>query len=286
MTTGASRVADLNSYFNNIYEDAVFVVHEQNIATRLVTTFADGRGDQTRTLSAYPAITPTQVAETEDYNKPTRFDKSLLATLTPYEFQSQTLLTDRRMETDPQNAASDMSLEAGAGFAEKIDQDVFSNFSSLTGGTVGASGTAMIWGYFHAAISILRAAKVPRPYVCVLHPYQWHDLATASAVGATVTNAPELQNEVMRQWYVSSVSGVDIFVSSSAPAGSTATDAYGAVFNPRALAFDLRRPMRMERERDASARAWEMNWTAMYAHGVWRPLWGVQILTDATTPTS
>jgi hypothetical protein len=286
MTQGASRVADLNSYFNNIYEDAVFVVHEQAVATRLVTAFADGKGDQTRTNSTYPSITPTQVAETEDYNNPTRWDKSLLATLTPYEYQSQGVITDRRMATDPQNAASDMSLEAGAGFADKIDSDILGNFSSLTGGTVGASGSTMIWGYFFAAISRLVAAKVPRPYVCVLHPYLWHDLAEAVAPGATVTNAPSFQDQVLQSWFVGRVANVDIFSSSNVPAGSTATDAYGAVFNPRAIAFDLRKPLTMERERDASARAWELNWTAMYAHGVWRPKWGVQILADATVPTT
>lgn len=285
MAVGTSRVTDLNSYFNNIFEDAVFVVHEQTIATRLVRTFTDGRGDQTRTLTKYPSITPVSVAETEDFAAPTRFDKQLYNTLTPGEVMSQVLLTDRRMETDPQNARRDSAIELAAGFADKVDQDILGNFNELTGGTVGASGSTMIWGYLYAAISIMRGNKIPRPYYAVLHPYQWHDLATTAAVSATVTNAPDFQDQVMRTFYVANVAGLDgIFVSANVE--TSGSDAYGAVFNPNAIAFDVRRPMRLEPERDASARAWELNMTMLYAHGKWRDDWGVQIITDVTTPTS
>jgi len=193
MAVGYTGVAELNSYFNNIYEDAVFAVHEQTIATRLVRNFTNGRGDQTRSLTTYPTITPVSVAETEDFAAPTAFDKSLLATLTPGEVMSQVLITDRRIETDPQNARQDAAVELAAGFAEKIDKDIFGNFNALTGGTVGSLGGTMLWGYLYAAVSRLRAASVPRPYYAVLHPYAWHDLATTAMVSATATNAPDFR---------------------------------------------------------------------------------------------
>jgi len=286
MAVGYTGVAELNSYFNNIYEDAVFAVHEQTIATRLVRNFTNGRGDQTRSLTTYPTITPVSVAETEDFAAPTAFDKSLLATLTPGEVMSQVLITDRRIETDPQNARQDAAVELAAGFAEKIDKDIFGNFNALTGGTVGSLGGTMLWGYLYAAISRLRAASVPRPYYAVLHPYAWHDLATTAMVSATATNAPDFQDEVQRRFYVGNVAGLDgIYVSANVET-SGGTGAYSAVFNPNAIAFDVRRGIRLEPERDASKRAWELNMTAMYAHGIWRPLWGVQILHDITAPTS
>lgn len=281
MSTGYSRVADMSSYFNNIYEDAVFALHEGTIATRLVRTFTDGMGDQARYVSSYPTVAPTAVAETEDYSNPTAWTKSALSSLTPGEVMSQVILTDRRIETDPQNARQDAATEMGLGMAEKVDQDILGNFNALTGGTVGASGSAMTWGYFFAAISILRANKVPRPYYAVLHPYAWHYMAESAAVAATVTNAPQFQDDVMRQWYVGSAAGVDIFISANLEASGN--DAYSAIFNPNAMAFDLRRDVRLEPERDASKRAWELNMTMLYAHGVWRPTWGVQIIHDAQT---
>ena len=113
MTVGLSGVAELNSYFNNIYEDAVFVARDQSLATRMVRVFTDGRGDQTRSVTTYPEITPAVVAEAEDFAAPTAFDKTLLSTLTPAEYMAQVILTDRRLETDPQNARQDAGIELG-----------------------------------------------------------------------------------------------------------------------------------------------------------------------------
>jgi len=286
MATGYSRVADLNSLYNDIYEDAVFVAKETSLATRIVRTYTNGKGDQTRTLSEYPETTPQQVDEAEDFSNPTRFDKTALATLTPYEYMSQAILTDRRAMTDPQNARNDIANGLGREMAEYIDKQILNNFSSLTGGTLGASGTSMVWGYLFAAQSILRANKVPRPYYAVLHPYQWHDIAEdVSVAGSSAVNAPEFQDQVMREWYVSNVGGMDgIFVSANVP--TSGTDAYGAVFNPWAIAFDLRKDLTLEPERDASRRATELNLSVMFATGVWRAAYGCQIITDITTPTS
>lgn len=285
MTVGVSRVTDMASLFNQIYEDAVFALHEQTLGTRLVRTFTDGQGDQVRYLSEYPTITPVAVAETEDFSAPVQFTKTQLASLTPGEIMSQVILTDRRIMTDPQSARQDAAIEMAAGISEKIDQDILGNFNSLTGGTVGAGSSTLLWGNLFAAQSILRANKVPRPYYAVLHPYGWHDLAGVAAVSATVTNAPMLQDEIMRAWYVGSVAGLDIFISANVET-SGGTAAYGAVFNPSAIAFDLRKDVMMEPERDASKRAWELNISAMYATGVWRPTWGVQVVHDITTPTA
>ena len=37
-------------------------------------------------------------------------------------------------------------------------------------------------------------------------------------------------------------------------------------------------PSRLEPERDASRRGWELNLSTVYAHGVWRPTYGVQMI--------
>ena len=284
MATGLSGVSQLSSLFNNIYEDAVFAVQENTIATRLVTTFTNGAGDQTRQLPQYSTVSFASVAETEDFSNPTQLTKTSLATLTPGEVMAQIILTDRRIATDPQDARADASTVLGFGAADKVDSDVLSNTSSLTGATIGVTGSTMIWGYFFAAVSQLRNGKVPGPLYAIMSPYQWHNLAKVATVSQTVTNAPTFQDEVMRRWYVGTVAGVEIFVSANVE--TSGTDAYAAVFNPRAMAFDLRQDFRVEPERDASKRAWELNATMLYAHGVWRPLWGAYILTDNSAPTS
>jgi hypothetical protein len=76
------------------------------------------------------------------------------------------------------------------------------------------------------------------------------------------------------QWFVNANISVD---------GSD--DVINAVFNPQALAFDSRKAPMMEPERDASLRAWELNFTAGYAYGVRRNTFGVKYTCDAATPS-
>lgn len=276
--------ANISAYVNTIYEDALLVARDSSLAPSIVTFFGDRSGMAVRDLSGYGTVTVNSIGETDDLVGQA-FTPSSLATLTPAEYGAQFPLTDQRLESDPFSIQSDAAMELGGGFAEAVDTNVFSNFTSLTGGTVGTSGSTMTWAYFNAAIARLRNGKVPMiGLVAVMHPYHWNDLASAASVASTSsTNAPEwLRAELARNYFAGRVNGVDIFISPYV--GTSGTDAYFAVFHPMALALDVRRAFRIERERDASRRVIELNATTVYAHGVWRPLWGVQGIADATAP--
>lgn len=277
--------SNIAAFVQTIYEDAMLIVRENALAVNLVTVYRDRSGTAARSNSQYGTATISAIGETDDLTSQA-FTPSVLSTLTPAEAGGQFFLTDLRVETDANPVRNDAAMEMGMAVADKIDRDVFSNISSLTGGTVGASGTAITWGYFNAMLARLVAAKAPRPYVFVCHPYQWNVLAKAASVAAAArTNAPEyLMEAVARSYFVQNYSGVDIFVTSNVPLSST--DAYCAMFSRPAIAFDERRAPRLEPERDASRRGWELNMTTVYAHGVWRPAYGIQGIFDATAPTS
>jgi len=98
-----------------------------------------------------------------------------------------------------------------------------------------------------------------------------------------VTNAPQYQDAITRNYYMGSAGGVEVYTSANITAG---TSVYCGMFHRQALALDLRRAPRLEVERDASRRGYELNFTSVYAHGVWRPAWGVAGLFDASTPTT
>lgn len=286
MATGVSTIAALNSnYITTLFEDAVTVARANNVMAGLVTVFSDQTGDQDRKLATYPQISASTVAETDDFSNPTQFTKTNLSTLTPAEIMAQVLLTDRRLETDPQNARSDASIELGNAIADKYESDLLGDLASLTGGTISSPGTAMSWSNFFAARALLSGTKVPGPYVAVLHEYQWYALAKAATVAGqatVVTPAVTLRENIESRYYVGSVLDVDIYTTANIAAGGTVTT---GMFNRAAIALDNRRSLRLEPERDASKRAWELNVTAKYAHGVWRPAFGVKITTDASAPT-
>ena len=283
MAAGMNVATDISSFVNSVFEDALFVARDNNLMQPLVTTFSDAQGLASRKLQAYGTATIRQLNETDDMVSQT-YAPSALSTLTPAEFGAQIFLTDLRMETDPFGARDDAARELGVAMAQSIENNLISTFTSLTGGTIGAGGSALTWGYFTAAMTTLRAQNAPLPYFCVLSPYQYHALAkSASIAGATTAPAPNFADEVTRRWWIQSFGPVDIYVTANIAAG---TAVYGAMFARQAIAYDERRAPRLEPQRDASRRGIELNMSTVYAYGVWRPSFGVALLSDGSAPTS
>lgn len=275
---------NISAYIQTIYEDAMLVARDNSLMVNLVNVFSDRVGLAVRTRSEYGTAIIRSIAETDDLTGQV-FTPVAGSSLTPGEVGAQFTLTDSRVDSDPFGVRADAALELGQAGAESIDTALCSTFSSLTGGTVGAAGTIITWGHFFAMQAILRNRKAPKPWVFVCHPYHWHRLGKAAAVGATVTNAPSVQDSIARNYFIQNVSGVDIYVDANIPTIS-GDDARCAMFSRTAIGYDERRALRLEYERDASRRAWELNLTAVYAAGVWRPKWGVQGLFDVGVPTS
>lgn len=275
-----NTAADINTFVNTVWADAMLVARDNNVMSGLVTGFGDLQGLAVRTNAKYGTAAFQQIAETDDLTSQS-FTPSTDQTLTPYEYGAQFFITDSRIETDIYAARQDASTELGAAYGQSIDMKLAGLFSSLTAGTVGAAGSDMSWANFFAAITIMRRALAPRPWVAVLLPEQWHCLGTAIAPGVTVTNSPMLQDEFVRQFFVGNVSGVDIYTTANI---GTGTSVYGGIFSRNAMALDMRRPFRLEPERDASRRGLELNASSVYAYGVWRPQYGVAINTAGTTP--
>jgi hypothetical protein len=278
-----NTTSDITTYIQTIYEDAMHIARENTLMTRLVNVFNDRTGIAVRTRSEYNEASFDAIAETDDLNSQL-FTPSTGASLTPAEFGAQFFFTDLRMESDPFEVRSDGAIELGMAAATAIDTALVNDFDGFTGGTVGAAGTVNSWGRFWAMASILRAQKAPKPWFYVVHPYSWYPLGQAAAPGATVTNSPAFQDRVAGNFFVGNAGGIDIFTSSNITIDGD-DDAYAGMFSRTALGYDNRRAPRLEPERDASRRGIELNLTAVYAHGVWRPKFGVQGLFDASVPT-
>src|SRR3990170_6398749 len=175
MATGLSGTAQISGFFNPILEAALSVARESVIMPALVTTYS-AAGWADRKLSIYPTVAAAEVAETSDYANPTQFDKSSQATLTPIEVMSQVLITDLRIETDPDNARADASRELGMGVADKVETDLVTLFSSITTDTGSGAGTAFALANVARGIAQMRNAKARGPFYAVLHPYHWYDV--------------------------------------------------------------------------------------------------------------
>lgn len=282
MAAGSVLAGSITGYIQDIFADAMLVARDQNLMGALVTTFTDRTGDALRKNSEYGTATVASVAEGTDLTSE-HFTPSVIATLDPAELGTQFFISDLRMESDPFMVRQDAALELGNAMAQKVETDLLGDFANFTGGTVGTAGSVMTWDKFFAARARLRAQNATPPYYCVLHEYQWYSLAKASSIASpTTAAAPQFTDDVMANYYVGRAADVLIFTTANLAVG-TATKA--GMFSPQALGLDWRRPPRIEPERDASRRGVELNLTAVYAHGVWRPKFGVQIIADASAPS-
>jgi hypothetical protein len=279
-----STISDMNSLFNSIFEDARFVAREMSVMPSLVRNFS-AQGWADRKLSKYPEVTAQTVSEGVDFASATTFTKTLEETLTPFEIMAQVILTDRRMDTDPQSARQDASQELGFSLSTKMDKDLTGTFSSFTRDKGAGAGNAATLAKFAAAVSVLRNTPTPNPIYIVLHPYHWMDIWTELGQPATEKSfLGDVANQALRDFYVGNFLGC-VWITSANIAIDGSDDAVSAVFNPQAIGLDVRKAPTLEPERDASLRAWELNASAGYAKGVIRNEYGVKYTADATEPS-
>lgn len=284
MTQGITTYSDISSFVSSLYERSLFVAREANLMTGLVRQFS-ASGWMSRVLTTRPSLSAATVADGVDYVNPTVFDKSTLATLTPGEVISQVIITDRDLESDPDNSRTDAALEMGNAIATKIDVDLVSCFTSFTKDVGPGAGSSATIAKFAAGVAILRNNKVPAPINVVLHPYHWHDIwVQLGQPAGTYAFLGEVANQAMKDYAVTNLLQMRWFVSANIAVDGS-DDAVSGLFSSQAIGFDSRRAPRLEPERDASLRAWEFNMTAGYAYGVIRNAYGVKFTADATEPT-
>jgi hypothetical protein len=266
--------SDISSFINTVFEAAVLVARDNTFMPSVVRTFSDRTGVAVRKNSQYGGMTINAIAETDDLVGQA-FTPAVLSTLTPAEAGGQYFLTDTRVESDPFAVRSDAAADMGGAMATKFETDLLGHFNEFTTGTIGAAGSICTWGYVMAMESRLKAAYAPYPYVLVLSPAQWYPLAKAASVasGAATNAADSLKEAVQSSFFVKQFGQVSIFVSGNVE--TTSTNSYAGMFSRDAIALDMRRAPRIEAERDASRRGTELNLSTLYAHGVWRPTFGV-----------
>lgn len=384
----------ITSLINPIWVATLQYIRQTFVMPARVLTFNDTRGMATRKAAEYldPGTPTDNLAETQDLTT-TEFDKALRATLSPKEIGKQYIITDRRVETDVDNVIPDAVSAIGYSIGRKVEGDLLSLLTSLAGGTIGTTSTALSLSKIWAARSLMASRAIPGPYTVVLHPYQYLDIQTELT---TLTNAIDLtqQQQAFDNYFIPKIGDMDLVVSNLVPIVGTTSDvqtvtvngtptggtftlsfggyttsalaynetaanvqaalralpsiyldsgtgaanvtvsgsaggpftvtfvaelkgrnlqvmtanysaltggtaptvtiahttpgvanAVGGMFNRNALAFDVRRGLRIEPFRDPSLRSTELNATMIYAYGAWRPEFGIQLVSDATDPS-
>jgi len=272
----------LSELYTEIIQEAIFNFQETSVMRPLVTTYnITGQGKQVA-VPVYPNISAAAVSEASDLSNtainPTE------ATITASEVGVMTTLTDLGRDTASRDVAADIGKLFGEAIAKKVDADLAGLFSSFaTGNDLGAAATELTADLLLKAEATLRALNIPRPYYGVFSPKAMFNLkkSLTNAGYSTGANAlSDIANETLRNGYVGTVFGIDLFENANIAADQY-DDAVGGVFHPQALGLAMKSDFKIETQRDASLRATEIVGTVTYGTGVVKDDFGCQVTTDA-----
>jgi len=274
----ASTSSTLDDLFANIIMQARFTAEEQSLMAGLITRYDIGNvAGTTIQVPKYPAVTAADLTEGTDMSSTTVSTSGV--TVTVGEVGAQVLLTDIAA-MGAGNPAQELGTVLGNSIATKMDTDIIALFDGFSTSLGAAAQEVTVADLFKAAAT-LRNAKVTGPIYAVVHPYHAYQLSANLTNTFANPNGGDLQNEAMRNGFVGSIAGIDVFQSANITVDGNG-DAKGAVFAPEAMCIAMKRDFNLETERDASNRAFELNATAVYGVGELDDSYGVEMFFDAT----
>ena len=273
-----TTTTSLNDLFANIVKEAIYTAQEKSLVRNLVTTY-DMSNDPSTTLQVPVYSEPSAAALTEGTDMSATEVTSSVKTITVAEAGVQAVLTDLMAKSTSRDVAGDLGRVIGEAVAKKMDTDLIALFDGFST-SLGSAGTEITAAYVAQGAATLRANKFTGTPTMVIHPYQAYQLKANLTNTFVNPNAGVVQNETMQNGYVGQITGGNVFESANITIDGS-DDAKGAIFVPEALGLAIKWDIKIEPERNASLRAWELNATACYGVSELQDGAGVEMLFDA-----
>ena len=266
-----TNTTTLNDLLPSIVAEALFVASEKSIMRGLVRnyTLSAGQG-KTVTVPIYPQQTAAALTEA---TAPTYTAISTDgATLTVSEVGLTAQISDLAIMASSSNVVSDIGRLFGEAIARKMDADLMVLFNSFSG-TVGNVSTLASPALLFQAIAKLRANGYDTANDCaiVLHPSVAYDVAS-TLTSTFAAPASQVGNDALRNGFMGTLGGVPVYQSSLVPQSTLASNASGdfgcGVFHKDALGLAMMQDIRIESQREATKRGFDIVGSAIYGHGI------------------
>ena len=265
-----TNTTSLNDLLPSIVAEALFVASEKSIMRGLVRnyTLAPGQG-KTVTVPIYPKQTAAALTEA---TAPTATAISTDgATLTVSEVGITATISDLAIMSSASNVVADIGRLFGEAIARKMDSDLmalFDGFSTTVGGVSTTATPALLF----QAIAKLRSAGYDTANDCaiVLHPAVAYDIAS-TLTSTFAAPASQVGNDALRNGFMGTLGGVPVYQSSlvnQSTLSSNAAGDYGcAVFHKDALGLAMMQDIKIETQRQAALRGFDIVGSAIYGVG-------------------
>ena len=266
-----TNTTTLNDLLPSIVAEALFVASEKSIMRGLVRnyTLSPGQG-KTVTVPIYPKQTAAALTEGTAPNFTAVSTDGAILTVSEVGLTAQ--ISDLAMMASASNVVADIGRLFGEAIARKMDTDLmqkFNTFSQLS--TSGAATTASAAELFKA-IAKLRSNGYDTSNDCaiVLHPNVAYDVLS-SITSTFAAPASMVGNEALRSGFIGTLGGVPVYQSSlvglEEVIGGNAGDFACGIFHKDALGLAMMQDIRIESQREATKRGFDIVGSAIYGVG-------------------
>ena len=273
----------LSELYANIVQSAIYTLSEQTVIRPLVANYdMSGTPGLVAQIPIFPAVSASSVNDNADLSN-IAFNTTKVD-VTCSEIGAMIKLTDLGRESAAQDVAVAIGRQLGDAMAKKVDTDLAALFTGFSQ-SVGSGNTELTADLFFKAGALLRAQQAPGPLVAVIHPgqgYQLRKVLTNAGANVINHNLSDVGNEALKSGFISTINGISIF-ESTVVSGTSDGAFVGAVMSSQALAYVLKRNMRIEEQRDASFRATEYVGSMAYGVAELIDLYGVKLIADSRT---
>jgi N4-gp56 family major capsid protein len=280
-----TNTTTLNDLLPAITAEALFVASEKSIMRGLVRNYTLGAGQgKTVTVPIYPQVTAASLTEATAPGTTTVSTDG--ATLTVSEVGLLATISDLAIMSSASNVVSDIGRLFGEAIARKMDTDLMTIFNSFTT-TVGGVSTTATAALLFQAIAKLRSAGYDTANDCaiVLHPAVAYDVAS-TLTSTFAAPASAIGNSALENGFMGMLGGVPVYQSSLVPQSTLSSNASGdygcGVFHKDALGLAMMQDIRIETQRQAGLRGYDIVGSAIYGTGELYDLAGVLATFDSS----
>jgi len=266
MAIQTATYGNLEEVQNIILAKVRYTAESATPCQNLIEKFTLGKGNKQLTIPKAGTVTFDDLVDGVDIVEGK--DIAITTTdLTTAEVGGKFIITDKLVRQFNEDVFAMVGRLGGDAMARKKDKDILALFSALNGGTtLGLADEPLGRVQAVGCVAHSLAKLFPTPVSVVHHPNALSALAASlTAVGATYYAGilGDLSEQLLRRFWSMQVNGVNFFWDSNITVDSS-DDGVGAIFSKNAMAIIESQAMNVERERDASLRAFEIVTVADY----------------------
>ena len=259
---------DLNDLMGSIINsEALSAAYGSRIMRNLVYAVQVPQGAQTITIPSFSGVAVAGLTEGTAPSSTTWGTAG--QTLTPVERGVYVQISKHVLYADPFSDLAPYGQQLGMALAKDEDTLIAAEFANFTGGTIGASGSALTKNAFLSGVAALEATDMPGPICAVFHPTAWAPLRSAlgdaAVMAAPGTNIVEGFGKGLTEMngFVGAPYGVPCFISTKVPNDGGTNNYVNGMFKKQAIGYGYMQDLAVDIDDNKTARAYDlMAWYA------------------------